>query len=158
MAARLAVARPHRAAGRALSAAAAGAAAPALRGARLFLAIGAAVLAVYGVLLFANPALFESLVGLEFVGPNAPVEIRAFYGGLELGLAAFLAASARRTAWLDAALAAFALAFGAAGLARLSGIAQYGFTGPSQPVVAVIEIVAAAVAWRLRRGIHGGVT
>ena len=154
MAAGLAAARAHRAAGGALSAAAAGAAA--LRGARVFLAIGGAVLAVYGVLLFANPALFESLVGLEFVGPNAPVEIRAFYGGLELGLAAFFAAAARRTAWLDAALAAFTLAFGAAGLARLAGIAEFGFTGPSQPVVAMIEIAAAAAAWRLRRGVHGG--
>jgi hypothetical protein len=151
VAARLAAARAHRAAGAALSAAA-GAAAPALRGARVFLAIGAAVLAVYGVLLFADPALLGRLVGLTFVDPNAPVEIRAFYGGLELGLAAFFAAASRRSAWLDAALAAFALAFGAAGLARLAGIAQFGFTGPSQPVVAGIEIVAAAVAWRMRRG------
>ncbi len=72
-----------------------------------------------------------------------------------LGLAAFFAAASRRAAWLDAALAAFALAFGAAGLARLAGIAQFGFSGPSQPVVAVVEIACAALAWRLRRGVHG---
>ena len=113
------------------------------------------MLAVYGVLLFVDPALLGRLVGLTFVDPNAPVEIRAFYGGLELGLAAFFAAAARRAAWLDPALAAFALAFGAAGLARLAGIAQFGFTGPSQPVVAAIEIAAPRSRWRLRRSVHG---
>jgi hypothetical protein len=40
----------------------------------------------------------------------------------------------------------------------LAGIAQLGFTGPSQPVVAAIEIAAAALAWRIRRGLQGGVS
>ena len=61
---------------------------------------------------------------------------------------AFLLWAALRPAAADAALVAFALAFSAAGLA---GIAEYGITGPSQPVVAGIEIAGAAVALRLRR-------
>jgi uncharacterized membrane protein HdeD (DUF308 family) len=127
-----------------------------LRGARLFLALAGAVLAVYGVLLFADPALLGRLVGLRFEGANAPVEIRAFYGGLELGLAAFFVAAARRPAWVEPALAAFALAFGAAGVARAAGIVQFGFTGPSQPLVAGIEIAAAVfAAWLRRRSPEG---
>jgi hypothetical protein len=126
------------------------------RAARVFLAIGGAVLAVYGVLLFADPALFEPLAGLTFVNANAPVEIRAFYGGLELGLAAFFLSAARRPAWVEPALAAFALAFGAAGVARLAGVAQFGFVGPSQPLVAGIEIAAALLAlWLRRRALEG---
>jgi hypothetical protein len=122
-----------------------------LRGARIFLVVAGAVLALYGVVLFLDPTIFEELVGLDFIAANAPVEIRAFYGGLELGLAAFFVGAARRPAWVDPALAAFALVFGAAGLARLAGVAEFGFVGPSQPVVAGIEIAGAALAVWLRR-------
>ena len=132
-------------------------AAPAVpRGARTFLAVGGAVLGVYGLLLFADPTLLGRLVGLTFVDANAPVEIRAFYGGLELGLAGFFVLASRRAVWLEPALVAFALAFGAAGAARLAGIAQFGFTGPSQPVVAAIELAGAVLALWLRRGARGG--
>ena len=45
----------------------------------------------------------------------------------------------------------FAFAFGAAGLARAWGIVEFGFTGPSQPLVAAIELAGAAAALRLAR-------
>ena len=118
---------------------------------RVFLWLGAGVLTVYGVVFLISPTVLGGLVGLGFEGPNAFVEIRAFYGGLELGLAGFLLWAAQRPAAAESALVAFACAFGAAGSARLAGIAEYGFAGPSQPVVAGIEIVGAAVALWLRR-------
>ncbi len=118
---------------------------------RGFLAAGALVLAIYAVGFGLDPALLGRLVGLAFQDNNAFVEIRAFYGGLELGLAGFLAFAAVRTVHARSALVLFAFAFGAAGLARLAGILEYGFTGPSQPLVAAIELAGSVAALLLAR-------
>ena len=118
---------------------------------RGFLALGALVLGVYAVAFLFSPALLGRLVGLAFGDANAFVEIRAFYGGLELGIAGFLAWAAFRPAHARSALVLFAFAFGAAGAARFWGIAEFGFTGPSQPLVAGIELAAAAAAAALAR-------
>lgn len=119
--------------------------------ARGFLALGALVLAAYAVAFLADPALLGRLVGLAFEDANAFVEVRAFYGGLELGLAAFFAWAALRPAHARAALVLFAFAFGAAGAARAWGLAEYGFAGPSQPLVAALELAGAAAALVLAR-------
>jgi hypothetical protein len=118
---------------------------------RAFLALGALVLVAYAVGFLLDPALLGRLVGLRFEEANAFVEIRAFYGGLELGLAAFLALAAVRPVHARAALVLFALAFGAAGLARFAGIVEYGSTGASQPLVAAIEVAGAVAAAALTR-------
>ena len=116
---------------------------------RGFLALGALVLAAYAVAFLVSPALLGSLVGLAFEDANAFVEIRAFYGGLELGLAGFLAWAALRPVHSRSALVLFAFAFGAAGAARAWGIVEFGFAGPSQPLVALIELAGAAAAGAL---------
>ena len=115
---------------------------------RVVLGFGGATLAVYGVVFFIAPTMLAELVGLEFTNPNAAVEIRSFYGGLELGIAAFLLISAWRTALVPAGILLCALAFSCAGAARLLGVLQYGSEGPSQPLVGVIELAFAFVcAW-----------
>lgn len=121
------------------------------RGRRAFLLLAAAVLAAYAVVFLASPERLGGLVGLAFDDANAFVEIRAFYGGLELGLAGFLAFAAFRPAHAPSALVLFAFAFGAAGAARAWGALAFGFTGPSQPLVAAIELLAAAFALGLAR-------
>ena len=118
---------------------------------RAYLALGALVLAVYAISFLISPALLGGLVGLALQDANAFVEIRAFYGGLELGLAAFLAWASFRPVHARSALVLFAFAFGAAGAARVWGIAEFGFTGPSQPLVAAIELAGAAAALGLAR-------
>ena len=55
-------------------------------------------------------------------------EIRAFYGGLELALAAFFFYALRRPAWIVPALVLQALALGATAAARLYGIIGGGTT------------------------------
>jgi hypothetical protein len=100
-----------------------------------------------------DPSVLRGLVGLEFVSVNAPTEIRAFYGGLELGIAVFLFVCGRNPALVPVGLLFCALAFSFAGGARLLGVLQYGAEGVSQPVVAVVEMGFAALsAWA--RGIH----
>lgn len=109
---------------------------------------GAAILAAYGVVMLVEPSVLRSLVGLDFTSVNAPTEIRAFYGGLELGIAVFLFVCGRNPALVPAGLLFCALAFSFAGGARLLGVLQYGAEGVSQPVVAVVEMAFAALcAW-----------
>ena len=55
-------------------------------------------------------------------------EIRAFYGGLELGLAAFFVLALQRPSWFAPALMLQALALGATAAARLYGIIGGGTT------------------------------
>ena len=112
---------------------------------------GAAILAVYGIVMLVEPSVLRALVGLDFTSVNAPTEIRAFYGGLELGIAAFLFICGRNPALVPVGLLFSALAFSFAGGARLLGVLQYGAEGVSQPVVAVVEMTFAALcAWARR--------
>jgi hypothetical protein len=111
----------------------------------LLLFSGMALLAYAAVFLF-DPTVLGGLVGLSFDSADARIEIRAFYGGFELGLGLFLLQAARAPHWTRVGLAAFALVFGAAGLARAWGLAEFGGTGAAQQVVAAIEIGAAAFA------------
>lgn len=112
---------------------------------RAILGFAGITLAVYGVVFFFAPHVLADLVGLQFTGPNASVEIRAFYGGLEFGIAAFLLTCAWRPALAPAGILLCALAFSCAAAARLIGVAQYGSDGPSQPLVGALELALAIV-------------
>ncbi len=84
------------------------------------LGLAAAGFAIFGLLLFIAPGLLES-AGVGALSISGKVELRAFYGGIELGLAAFFALSAKRPAWVTPALAA--LVFTMAGVVLLRGFA-----------------------------------
>ena len=49
----------------------------------------------FGIVLFIAPELMES-AGLALVDPAGHIEIRAFYGGIELGLAMFFVIALKR--------------------------------------------------------------
>lgn len=105
-------------------------------------------MATYGIVMLVEPSVLRGLVGLDFTSVNAPTEIRAFYGGLELGIAVFLFVCGRNQALVPVGLLFSALAFSFAGGARLLGILQYGAEGVSQPLVAAVEMgFAALCAW-----------
>jgi hypothetical protein len=83
----------------------------------------------FGVAIVWDPAAVLGKVGISG-SPAGLVELRAFYGGLELGLAAFLLACAFRPDWRRPGLWLVALVNGGIGLSRLLGIALSGeFTG-----------------------------
>ncbi|MBX3471620.1 MAG: DUF4345 family protein [Planctomycetes bacterium] len=97
--------------------------------ARCSLLLAAVGFAAFGVwLLVAPEALGE--VGVVLSTPAARAEIRAFYGGLELGLAAFFAVAATRPAWFAPALLAQALGLGGVIVGRLTGVVVDGATDP----------------------------
>jgi hypothetical protein len=122
---------------------------------RAILGFAGITLAVYGIVLFFTPHALADLVGLEFTSPNAYVEIRSFYGGLEFGIAAFLLTCAWRPPLVPAGILLCALAFSCAGAARLIGVAQYGSDGPSQPLVGALELTLAIVCalFTIRRSV-----
>lgn len=93
----------------------------------------------FGIAIAAAPEAVLAPVGVSATAAGW-VELRAFYGGLELGLGLALLAAATRPAWRRPGLWLVALANGGIALARGIGIAQTGeFTA----------FFAWALAWEL---------
>lgn len=118
--------------------------------------VGKAVLIVaglmylgFGLAFLLAPAELGGWVHLGAEHPVARTELRAFYGGLEIGLAAFLLLCARRPRWIAPGLLASALAFGCTAAARVVGMALDGSTGTLVIGILLVEAafaVASAVA------------
>jgi hypothetical protein len=122
------------------------------RFARISLVLAALGLVGFGLPLLVKPALM-GVVGIGFARAAAATEIRAFYGGLELGLAAFFFAASRRDAWLRPALFAQAAGFGGIVVARLAGMLVDGSAEPMLFLFAAVEgtgaLLGAVALWRL---------
>ncbi len=80
--------------------------------------INALVFVALGVWLIVDPVGGLSGVDVTARSPVGATELRAMYGGLELGLGVFGALAARRPAWQVPALWAFTLAVGGLGAVR----------------------------------------
>ncbi|MFK8016183.1 MAG: DUF4345 family protein [Gammaproteobacteria bacterium] len=76
----------------------------------------------FGVWALIAPASLAKLVHFSLDTPGAMTEIRAFYGGLEIGFAAFLIAAAFVRPLVPGALLALVAIAGGIALARLVGI------------------------------------
>lgn len=94
----------------------------------------------FGVWLLIDPV--GGLAQVQIAGQSAVgvIELRAFYGGLEVGLGAFLLACAARPDWQRPGLWLVLLGNGCIGLTRLAGIALTGVFTP---------FFAYALAWEL---------
>jgi hypothetical protein len=122
-----------------------------MRPAAASLAAASLGFAGFGAAFLAGPA-FLGVVGVVLTEPSAAAEIRAFYGGVALGLAAFFALAAARPAWQRPALTAQVLAFGGAALGRLVGLAVDGAGGPLLFALLALEAAGAGLGvWALRR-------
>jgi hypothetical protein len=73
--------------------------------AKISLALSAFGFAAFGIVLFAAPQLLN-LAGVEMTSASGQVEIRSFYGGIEIGLALFFIFSLYRRGWIYPALVA----------------------------------------------------
>lgn len=123
-----------------------------MRLARLVLALSALPFAAIGLGFLLLPHLMASLVGVAFSSHTADHDVRAVYGGLQLGCAGLLLWGAARPERVRFALGAQLLLYG--GLAGARGLA-WGVTGaPGELGVAlhVAEALGFAAAWlALRR-------
>ncbi len=107
----------------------------------------------FGLWLVVDPAGGLAGVDIGATSPAGLIELRAFYGGLELGLGAFLIACARKPEWQRAGLWLTALGNGGIGLTRIAGIAMAGVFTPFFAYALVWEIgfsLAALIALRRR--------
>src|SRR5207342_3678885 len=112
---------------------------------------GAGFLA-FGVWLILDPAGGLATVGIAALSPAGLIELRALYGGLELGLGAFLLLCALRPDWRRPGLWAVLLGNGGIGLTRLVSIALSGVFVPFFAYALIWELgFAALAAWALRR-------
>jgi hypothetical protein len=111
----------------------------------LALWIGAIAFAFFGVWLLATPRALAG-VGIPADNANARAEIRAMYGGFELGIAAFLGFCLLRPEWTEPGLWFQLLALGGLALGRLIGISvERGGVRRLLWFFALIEVVGAAV-------------
>lgn len=108
----------------------------------------------FGLAIVAAPEAVLAPVGISGTAAGL-VELRAFYGGLELGLAAFLFACAAKPAWRAPGLLAVGLSNAGIAAARLLGISLTGEFTTFFALALVWEIgftIAALVAFRGRSG------
>lgn len=123
--------------------------------ARIVLLIQIAALALLGLGYFIRPEEMASFSGALLMGNAAVTEVRAYYGGLQLGLAAYLAMALLRLDLLRPALILLVLLYSVLALARLAGLGLDGGTQQTFNLYALLlEAVSAALAWWALRGIQ----
>ena len=121
---------------------------------RVVLALSSAFVLFAGLVCIVAPASFAQQAGLS-AAPGALTEIRAFYGGLQVGIGCFLIWCIRQRTMTFAGLLLVAFAVGGAGIARVLGMlidqAPTAFHLANLAVeVATVVLVAAAVSQNRR--------
>ena len=124
---------------------------------RVVLALSSAFVLLAGAACVVAPASFAQQAGLS-AAPNALTEVRAFYGGLQLGIGCFLIWCIRQRTLTFAGLLLVAFAVGGAGVARVFGMlidqAPTAFHVTNLAIeVATVALVAVAIS-RNRRPAH----
>lgn len=120
--------------------------------ARVFLLIQLLALAGLGLAYFLRPHEMSNLSGMLLLAPAAVTDVRAYYGGLQLGLAAFLLLALLRAELLRSALTLLVLLYSALALARIGGLWLDGGAQQTFNLYALLlEVVSAGLAyWALR--------
>lgn len=122
-------------------------------GIRLLLAVQAVILAGFGLAYFVRPHELVNLSGMLLMAPAAVTDVRAYYGGLQLGLAVWLLLALLRQDLLRPALMLLVLLYATLFFARLGGLWLDGGAQQTFNLYAMLfEGVSAALAlWLLRR-------
>jgi len=114
------------------------------RFARLVLGLSALAFAGIGAAFLVAPQAMAARVGVSLAGATAANDVRAVYGGLQLGVAAFLARCARRPDALDSGLAVQLFTFGGLAAARFASLLLDGNPGALGLALHAAEIVGFA--------------
>jgi uncharacterized membrane protein len=124
--------------------------------ARILLAVQAIAFAGLGLAYFTRPEEMANLSGMLLMAPAAITDVRAWYGGLQIGLAAYLLLAMSRVDLARAALTLMVLLFSALALARVGGLWLDGGLQQTFNLAALlIEVVFAGLSFlALRRLSH----
>ena len=121
---------------------------------RVVLALASAFVLLAGLACLFGPASFAQQAGLSAT-PSALTEIRAFYGGLQVGVGCFLIWCIRQRTLTFVGLLLVALAVGGAGIARAFGMlidqAPTAFHLTNLAVEVTTVALVAVALWRSRR-------
>ncbi|MFY1019201.1 DUF4345 family protein [Ectopseudomonas khazarica] len=125
--------------------------------ARIVLLIQIAALVLLGLAYFIRPEEMASFSGALLMSAAAVTEVRAFYAGMQLGLAAFLAMALLRLDLLRPALTLLVLLYSALAVARIGGLWLDGGAQQTFNLYALLlELVSVWLAWWALRGIQRG--
>ncbi len=123
--------------------------------ARILLAVQALLLAGFGLAYFIRPQEMANLSGMLLMEPAALTDVRAYYGGLQLGLGLYLLLALLRTDLLRAALMLLVLLYASLFFARLGGLWLDGGLQQTFNLYAMLfEGVSAGLALYLLRGLN----
>ncbi|MGQ0799382.1 MAG: DUF4345 family protein [Pseudomarimonas sp.] len=100
----------------------------------------------FGVACLVAPLDVLAAAGVTLSGPVAAAEVRAFYGGLEIGLGVCLVLAALRSRHLRSGLLLCMAAYGGIGLARATGMAIDGVATPFLWFALATELTLAGLA------------
>ena len=100
---------------------------------RIVLGVTGVVFVTLGLVFFSSPPFLASLLGIEFGTVDAMNDIRAIYGGLEIGVGFFILYCARQPQLVPLGLVASTLAFGCMVLARFGSFFLDG--APTSPLM-----------------------
>mgnify|MGYP001795706131 CR=1 FL=1 len=115
--------------------------------AKVVLWVFALMTLAFGAVSLVAPDVIAGAIKIEMLTPGSVTEIRSFYGGLEIGLAAFWIAGAIKPDLTRAALVSMVLAWGAVALSRITGLVIDGGAASSLYFALVSEIAAAVMAY-----------
>jgi len=110
--------------------------------ARLVLRASAVVFAGIGASFVVAPSSMGSLVGVSLSGVTADNDVRAVYGGLQVGCGAVLWASSLRSEWLRPGLFAQVILFSGLAMGRIVSSGVVGTPGALGLILFAAELVA----------------
>lgn len=119
--------------------------------ARVVLLLSALPFAGVGLCFLVAPIAMAALVGVTLTGATADNDVRAVYGGLQLGCAVFLALCAFVPGWQRAGVAAQLCSFGGLAAARVVSwlvVGSPGSLGLALHAGEIVGLVAGVLAWR----------
>jgi hypothetical protein len=99
-----------------------------------------------GLAFLLRPETMAAVIAIDLRGTVSRADVRAVYGGLELGVAAFLLWAERRPAAVRPALVALVALFGGLLLGRAASLALDGWPESPGALLAGLELVGLALA------------
>ena len=116
---------------------------------RIWLVASGAFLALYGLYCLYDPRSVAHLAGMSVRSGPAVTELRAMYGGLEIGLGGFFIYCGFRDTRVPLGLMGMVICFGALGLTRTFGLLIDGMIGGYNISAALYELMTAIIATAL---------
>lgn len=113
---------------------------------RIVTGLSGVALCIFGGAYFVAPEMMASKAAIVLMLPSAVADIRATYGGFQLGMGLFFLMCAIRNIWIAPALAAQIFAFGGFAFGRTLGVIADRAIDPMTVSLFALELAGFALA------------